>query len=96
MVIESLPGARLWNGFQAVSLVAPRVAHPVALPAVAQVQIRGPAHPAPLWVVQEALPAALPGVFPDFRNRLIEKKTGVSSSRTAYEHSPSWDDFNRV
>jgi len=42
---------------------------------VAQVQVLALAHPAALEVVQEALPVALPEVPPDFRNRLVEKKT---------------------
>ena len=75
MVILSLPGRLLWNGFQAVSLVVLRVVQPVALPVVAQARILVPTHPAPLAVVQGALPVALREVSPDFRNRLVEKKT---------------------
>ncbi|MFC1772413.1 hypothetical protein ACFL3A_03560 [Pseudomonadota bacterium] len=68
---------------------------------VAQVQVLALAHPAVLEVVQEALPVALLEVPPDFRNRLIGKNTVPPSPRTscaflftAYEHSPSRDDFN--
>jgi len=83
MVIVSLPGTPLWNGFQAVSLVVLRVVQLVALPAVAQVRILVPAHPAPLEVVQEALPVALLEVSPDLRNRLVEKKTSMPSPRAS-------------
>jgi len=83
MVIVSLPGTLLWNGFQAVSLVVLRVVQLVALPAVTQAQILVPAHPAPLEVVQGALPVALLEVSPDFRNRLVEKKTSMPSTRAS-------------
>ena len=79
MVIVSLPGTQLQPGFRAVSLVVSQVVvHPVALRAVAPVQIQAQAHRVPLEVVQEALPAALLAVSLDHRHRLTGKKTGVS------------------
>jgi len=73
----------------------------VALRAVAAAQTPALAHPAPLEVVQEALPAALQAVFPDPRHRLTGKKTFVSWPRTScavlfakLKHSPSREDFH--
>jgi hypothetical protein len=75
MVIGSLPGGQLWHGFQAESLAALRAVRLAALRAVAEVLIPALVHPGLLAAVQEALPVALLEAPPDFRNRLVEKKT---------------------